>query len=183
MSKSQRFNTLLILCGIIFSALFTALVVSFYETYEKYADPYPFYLSGVELNIATFIFFAFLFIFGVLFMQRKSSPDFFKPTRPKLISTTIVAILTPVANLLWLPIPLGLSLILWLPVLMSRPGLVTRFLSLESLSLIGLYVLSAYIFSCIALSVPKKIHYLFLFIAYVFGAYILTTLIEGITYI
>ncbi len=177
MQSGKQFAILLIGATLTFSVA----IYSYYSQVHIYEmDGYPFKLEGVSAYIgsivASFPLMYFIFLF---WRSRKFMGNVFFPSTKKLVIGLVVWFLTPVANLMWIPLPVGTPLI---------ESFLIGGLSLNAIEkMFPLFLIAfipAYLAVCLSQSQNASFGKQFSrILLYLFGCFSLATLISGITYI
>jgi hypothetical protein len=171
--------------------LYTALV-------EQFAPQYNHYLFGPLLYIGLLLFFLLTFYFGQLYFKHVDTPHFWRPTKRKLILAFSIGMLTPLGNLVGIPIPLiftAISFLIIYPLhtigiyLQGDPiGATILWWGAEwfiKTFLIAVVVLAAaYFMACILSAAKQNIasRWVHVFL-YLLGIYVFTFLLFGFSYI
>lgn len=149
-------------------------------------DPYPHKLEGYSVHVASLLVASPIVYFAILLEQSWFYlGDTLQPSIKKIALATIVFILTPLGNFVWIPIPILAPITMGILSGPSDLNLFSRMLELLPLFLILLiFTFPAYLVACLALSQSASFGMLlWRILTYLFGCFIAATLISGVSYI
>ncbi len=157
---------------------FLATAISFYylNHHIHIMDPYPFKLGGAAVYAASaLIGLSLSYLLKALWNERGNLATVFSPRPGRLALCAVIALLTPVVNLLWLPVPLGALLFLSLVHGNFEKGAV--------LSMLAFFV-AAYGVACLtAIETHSFWRLVSPSVLYLVGVFAAVTMFAGITYI
>ena len=163
------------------AAVLTACITLYFSHYHvEIMDSHPFKLKGNSVLVAAgIVAVTIAYFLKILWNERADLPHLFRPTRGRLWLCLIIALFTPVANLLWIPIPFAVPVVL---VLVSGAFSIALAKSAVLFSL--LVVVPAYGVACLsAVETPSFWRLVLPSLLYLVGCFAAVTLFTGITYI